>query len=119
MDYETDQRKWKSQLTAALENDPMGNSSLDKWGYRVLESDESDINWQDEKLKTTFSKQGGIFHVLTRYWDFKIIRQSLWSFFKYFISSSSSILANKLDKLKLKQNVWPNIENSELKAWLI
>lgn len=41
MDYETDQRKWKSQLTAALENDPMGNNSLDKWGYRVLELDES------------------------------------------------------------------------------
>lgn len=41
MDYETDQRKWKSQLTAALENDPMCNNSLDKWGYRVLGLDES------------------------------------------------------------------------------
>lgn len=41
MDYETDQHKWKSQLTTGLENYPMGNNSLDKWGYWILEWDES------------------------------------------------------------------------------
>lgn len=52
MDYETDQHKWKSQLTAALENDPMGNNSLDKGGYWILEWDESQTLTGNQEKQT-------------------------------------------------------------------
>lgn len=41
MDRETDQHKWKFQLTASFDNYLMGNKSLYECGYRVPQLDES------------------------------------------------------------------------------
>lgn len=70
MDYETDQHKWKSQLTAALENYPMGNNSLDKWGYWILEWDESQtLTGNQEKQTENFKLSVNIcnFFILVSY----------------------------------------------------
>lgn len=51
MDRETDQHKWKSQLTVSFDNYLVGNNSLYKCGYRIPQLDESPTLPEEIKMK--------------------------------------------------------------------